>query len=450
MQKFDYDLFVIGAGSGGIRTARIASSLGARVAIAEKKYLGGTCVNVGCVPKKIFFYASHLATDIADAKAFGWELNPPIFNWETLITNKNKEIARLNDIYADLLKNANVKLIQGHATLADPHNIIVNDKIYSCERILIATGGTPYIPNIHGKQHAISSNEVFFLNTLPEKIIIVGGGYIAVEFAGIFNALGVETTLVHRGELFLKKFDQDIREFLKQEMEKKGITLRFNNQITSIEKIEQKSHATLTCQTKLVADQIMFATGRKPNIAALQTEQLGIRADQDGAIIVDHSYQTNIPSIYAIGDVTNRINLTPVALAEGTLLAHSLYGKEKKTMNYENIPSAIFSQPNIGTVGLTEQIARGKYPNCAIYKTTFTPMQNSMPNNHEKIFMKLIVDQKTDKIIGAHMVGKQAGEIIQGIAIAIKAGVKKSDLDQTLGIHPTIAEEFCSMQKIAQ
>lgn len=450
MKKFDYDLFVIGAGSGGIRAARVASSLGAKVAITEKAYLGGTCVNVGCIPKKIFFYASHLATDIADAKYFGWELDPPVFNWETLITNKNKEIARLNNIYAELLKNANVELIQGHASITEPHNIIINGKNYSCERILIATGGTPYIPNISGKQHAISSNEVFFLNTLPKKIIITGGGYIAVEFASIFNALGVETTLLHRGKTFLRKFDQDISAFLKQEMEKKGITLKFNEQITSIEKIEQKLHATLTCQTKLVADQIMFATGRKPNIEKLETEQLGIHLDQDGAIIVNDHYQTNIPSIYAIGDVTNRINLTPVALAEGTFLANTLYGKEKGILDYKNIPSAIFSQPNIGTVGMTEEIAKEKHPNCAIYKTTFTPMQHNISNNPEKVFIKLIVDQETDKIIGAHMVGTQAGEIIQGIAIAIQAGVKKSDLDHTLGIHPTIAEEFCSMRKITQ
>ena len=447
MKKFDYDLFIIGAGSGGIRTARIASSLGAKVAIAENKYLGGTCVNVGCIPKKIFFYASHLATDLADAKAFGWELNPPVFNWQTLISNKNKEIARLNAIYAGLLKNA--QHIPGNATLADAHSVIVNEKKYSCKHILIATGSTPYIPNIPGKQHAISSDQVFFLKTLPEKIIIVGGGYIAVEFAGIFNALGVETTLVHHGNLLLRRFDQDVCEFLKQEMEKKGITLKFDNSIVSIEKVKQKLQATLKCQTKLIADQIMFATGRKPNIATLQLEQLGVRLNQHGAIIVDDYYQTNIPSIYAIGDVIDHINLTPVALAQGACLAHSLYGKEKRIMDYENIASAVFSQPNIGTVGLTEQAAKEKYPDCVIYKSTFTPTQHSMANNREKIFIKLIVDRDTDKIIGAHMVGIQAGEIIQGIAIAIKAGVTKSDLDQTLGIHPTIAEEFCSMRKIA-
>lgn len=446
MNKFDYDLFVIGAGSGGVRAARMSSTFGARVVIAEDRYLGGTCVNVGCVPKKLLVYASHFSEDFENSKGFGWTLEPAHFNWQTLINNKNKEIKRLNNVYGKMLDNTGVELIDGHASLLDAHTVVVNGKHYTAERILIATGGWPDIPDIPGKEHIISSNEVFFLETLPEKIIIVGGGYIAVEFAGIFNGLGVDTTLLYRGPLFLRGFDDDVRHFLAQEMQKKGIKIKFETNIDSIDKIDQQLQATLTDKTTLSADQILYATGRKPKTQDMGIETTGVKLDKNNAIVVNDQYQTNVPSIYAVGDVTNRVNLTPVALAEGMFLAKLLYKNEPDAVDYENIPTCVFSQPNIGTVGLTEAEAREKYQQIDIYRSSFTPMKHTLSGDDEKTFMKLIVDKKSDRVIGVHMVGPEAGEIIQGIGIAIKAGAKKSDFDKTIGIHPTTAEEFVTMR----
>ena len=446
MKKYDYDLFVIGAGSGGVRAARIASGFGARVAIVEDRYLGGTCVNVGCVPKKLLFYASHFSEDFKNAKGFGWTVDSPRFYWQSLIKNKNKEIGRLNDVYRKLLDNAGVELINGRGMLVDANTVVVNSKHYSAERILIATGGWPSIPDIPGKEHVISSNEVFFLETLPEKIIIVGGGYIAVEFAGILNGLGVDTTLLYRGPLFLRGFDQDVREFMAEEMRKKGIQLKFEINIDCIEKIDKQLRATLTDKSTLLAGQIMYATGRKPNTEELGIESLGITLDKNAAIVVNHQYQTNIPSIYALGDVTNRVNLTPVALAEGMFLAKFLFNNEDSLVEYENIPTCVFSQPNIGTVGLTEETAKKKYKQINVYKSSFTPMKHTLSGDDEKTFMKLIVDKETDRVVGVHMVGPEAGEIIQGISIAMKAGARKADFDKTIGIHPTTAEEFVTMR----
>ena len=446
MKKYDYDLFVIGAGSGGVRAARIASGFGARVAIVEDRYLGGTCVNVGCVPKKLLFYASHFSEDFENAKGFGWTVGSPRFYWQNLIKNKNKEIGRLNDVYRKLLDNAGVGLINGRGTLVDANTVVVDSKHYSAERILIATGGWPSIPDIPGKEHVVSSNEVFFLETLPEKIIIVGGGYIAVEFAGILNGLGVDTTLLYRGPLFLRGFDQDVREFMAEEMRKKGIQLKFKTNIDCIEKIDKQLRATLTDKSTLLAGQIMYATGRKPNTEELGIESLGITLDKNTAIVVNHQYQTNIPSIYAVGDVTNRVNLTPVALAEGMFLAKFLFNNEDPLVEYENIPTCVFSQPNIGTVGLTEETAKEKYKQINVYKSSFTPMKHTLSGDDEKTFMKLIVDKETDRVVGVHMVGPEAGEIIQGISIAMKAGARKADFDKTIGIHPTTAEEFVTMR----
>ncbi len=446
MKEYDYDLFVIGAGSGGVRAARIASGFGARVAIVEDRYLGGTCVNVGCVPKKLLFYASHFSEDFDNAKGFGWTVDSPLFQWQSLIKNKNNEIGRLNDVYRKLLDNAGVELINGRGTLVDANTVAVDSKHYSAERILIATGGWPSIPDIPGKEHVISSNEVFFLETLPEKIIIVGGGYIAVEFAGILNGLGVDTTLLYRGPLFLRGFDQDVREFVAEEMRKKGIKLKFETNIDCIEKIDKQLRATLTDKSTLLAGQIMYATGRKPNTEELGIESLGITLDKNAAIVVDDQYQTNIPSIYALGDVTNRVNLTPVALAEGMFLAKFLFNNEDSLVEYENIPTCVFSQPNIGTVGLTEETAREKYKQISVYKSSFTPMKHTLSGDDEKTFMKLIVDKETDRVVGVHMVGPEAGEIIQGISIAMKAGARKADFDKTIGIHPTTAEEFVTMR----
>lgn len=447
MDKFDYDLFVIGAGSGGVRAARISSSFGARVAITEDRYLGGTCVNVGCVPKKLLVYASHFSEDFDNSRGFGWKVDSTDFNWQQLIKNKNIEIERLNGVYGKILDGAGVERFEGHGALVDKHTVDVDGKQYSAERILIATGGWPSIPDIPGKEHVISSNEVFFLETLPEKIIIVGGGYIAVEFAGIFNGLGTDTTLLYRGPLFLRGFDQDVRKFLAEEMKKKGIKLKFETNIDSIEKTGNQLLATLTDGSTLAGDQILYATGRKPKTEGIGIESLGIKLDTNAAIIVNDQYQTNIPSIYAVGDVTNRVNLTPVALAEGMFLARRLYNNETAPVEYENIPTCVFSQPNIGTVGLTEEEARDKYGQIDIYKSSFIPMKHTLSGDDEKTFMKLIVDKTTDRVIGIHMVGPEAGEIMQGIGIAMKAGATKADFDKTIGIHPTTAEEFVTMRE---
>ncbi len=447
MDKFDYDLFVIGAGSGGVRAARMSSSFGARVAITEDRYLGGTCVNVGCVPKKLLVYASHFSEDFENARGFGWKLGTSDFNWQQLIKNKNTEIERLNGVYENILSSAGVELIEGHGSLVDEHTVAVDGKNYSAERILLATGGWPSIPDIPGKEHVISSNEVFFLETLPEKILICGGGYIAVEFAGIFNGLGVDTTLLYRGPLFLRGFDEDVRNFLAEEMQKKGIKLKFETNIDSIEKTDNQLQATLTDGTTRTADQILYATGRKPKTEGIGIESLGIKLDKAAAIVVNDEYQTNIPSIYAVGDVTNRVNLTPVALAEGMFLARRLYNNETAPVDYENIPTCVFSQPNIGTVGLTEEEARDKYDQLEIYKSSFTPMKHTLTGADEKTFMKLIVDKTTNRVIGVHMVGPEAGEIMQGIGIALKAGASKADFDKTIGIHPTTAEEFVTMRE---
>lgn len=445
MRKFDYDLFVIGAGSGGVRAARMAANFGAKVAIVEDKYMGGTCVNVGCIPKKLLFYASHYAEDIETAKAFGWNMNEAHFDLKNFIQNKDIEIKRLNNLYTQILQDSGAKIIHGHGTLIDPYTVLVNGKHYSAERILIATGSQPNIPHIVGKQYTISSNDVFSLTTLPKKIIIVGGGYIAVEFASIFNSLGVSTTLIYRDSLFLKGFDADIRQFLATEMKKKWIHIKFIADIQSIKKNHHQLQATLADKSILTADQIMYAIGRTPTTKTLGIEQLGVKLDKNEAIIINRQYQTNISSIYAIGDVTNRINLTPVAIIEATCLVKNLYNNEDSVVDYNNIPTCIFSQPNVATVGPTEANAEKQYKNIDTYKSSFTAMKQSLSDSPEKTLIKLIVDKKTTKVIAAHMVGAEAGEIIQGISIAIKAGANKSDFDNTIGIHPTTAEEFVIM-----
>ncbi len=447
MSKYKYDLFVIGAGSGGVRAARMSASLGAHVAIAEDRYLGGTCVNVGCVPKKLFVYASHVAEELENARSFGWSIEKSNFDWSTLISNKNTEIKRLNGVYKKLLDKTGVETIHGRATLVDEHTVEVNGEHITAERLLVATGGWPSIPDIPGKENVISSNEAFFLESLPEKIIIVGGGYIAVEFAGIFHGLGVDTTLLYRGPLFLRGFDHDVREALAKEMHKKGIKIKFNSNINKIEKSENKLNVMLEDGQQLETNQILYATGRKPLTNNLGLEKVGIELDENNAIKVNDEYQTNVSSIYAIGDVTNRVNLTPVALAEGMILAKRFYGNEEKKVDYSDIPTCVFSQPNIGTVGLTEEEARKKYNNIEIYKSSFRPMKQSLSDSNEKTFMKMVVDKASDRVIGVHMLGPDAGEIIQGIGIALKAGATKEVFDSTIGIHPTAAEEFVTMRE---
>jgi len=449
MSEFDYDLFVIGAGSGGVRAARMSAGFGAKVAIAEDRYLGGTCVNVGCVPKKLFVYASHFHEDFNDAAGFGWQVDQYSFDWNTLLANKKKEIQRLNDIYKNLLEQAGVVLINGRAVVTGVNSVAVNDRTMTAERILVATGGWPHIPEIPGKEHIISSNEAFFLSELPTSIIVVGGGYIAVEFAGIFNGLGVDTTLIYRGDLFLRGFDNEIREFLSREMAKKGINLLFNTNINSIEKKNPKLIANLTSAESLKTNLILYATGRLPNTKDLGLEFANVKLNNKGAVLVNDDYQSSTPSIYAIGDVTDRVNLTPVATAEGTALANNLYNDQNKIVDYHDIPTCVFSQPNLGTVGLTEEQAREAFDNVEIYKSTFTHLKHTLSGSDEKTFMKLIVDKDTDRVIGVHMIGADAGEIIQGIGIALKAGATKAVFDATIGIHPTAAEEFVTMREPA-
>lgn len=447
MNNYDYDLFVIGAGSGGVRAARMSASYGARVGIAEERYLGGTCVNVGCVPKKLLVYASHVSEEIHNAQGFGWNIDHLSFDWSKLLKNKDTEIQRLNGIYKNLLENTGVGIINGRATIIDAHTVEIESVKYSAERILIATGGWPSLPDIPGKEYIISSNEAFFLESLPKKIIIVGGGYIAVEFAGIFNGLGVDTTVIHRGSLLLRGFDQDLRSTLAEEMQKKGIKIIFNGNINRIDKADEQLVASFEDGTKLKAEQIMYATGRKPMTSNLGLEGVGIELNENNAIKVNDEYQTNILSIYAIGDVTDRINLTPVALAEGMVLAKRFFANENKVIDYSDIPTCVFSQPSLGTVGLTEEQARKKYVDIDIYKSRFIPMKYSLSDNNEKTMMKMIVEKKTSRVVGVHMIGPDAGEIIQGIGIAMKASASKQDFDSTIGIHPTAAEEFVSMRE---
>ncbi|MEM7468482.1 MAG: glutathione-disulfide reductase [Pseudomonadota bacterium] len=449
MNEFDFDLFVIGAGSGGVRAGRMAAGLGARVAVAEDRYMGGTCVNVGCVPKKMLVHASHFSEDFEDAYGFGWDVKADGFEWQRLIANKNKEIERLNGIYESLLTNAGAKIYNGRAKLINEHTVEVNGEQVSAERILVAVGGWPFVPDIPGAEHAITSNEAFFLEDLPKRVVVVGGGYIAVEFTGIFHGLGSDVIQLYRGPLFLRGFDDDARNFLADEMLKKDIDLRFNADIASIEKNDEELLLRLNDGSEIVCDCVMYATGRKPLTADLGLEQCGVNQQASGAIIVDEKYQTNVPSVYAIGDVTDRVNLTPVALAEGMSLAWDLYGDKSKNVDYEFIPSAVFSQPNIGTVGYTETEAREKYPAIEIYRSSFTPLKHTISGNTEKTLMKLIVDKASERVVGVHMVGPEAGETIQGIAIALKAGATKAVFDSTIGIHPTAAEEFVTMREPA-
>ena len=447
MTQYDYDLFIVGAGSGGVRAANMAAAQGVRVAIAEERNLGGTCVNLGCVPKKLLVYASQFQDEFKSAAGFGWTVGKSTFNWSRLIANKNQEIERLHAVYRNRLQKSGVSIITGRAQVLDAHTVAVDGTEYSAERILIATGGWPFVPDIPGKQHIVTSNDMFFLEQLPKRIIIVGGGYIAVEFASILHGLGVDTTICHRGHKLLHGFDEDIRDFLAHEMIRKGINILFNTDIEAIESAGDCFAARLIDGSKVSTDLVMYATGRTPNSTGFGLEKLGIELDDEGAIKVNDDYQTNVPSIYALGDVTNRVNLTPVAIAEGMALVNKLYVNQPRPVDYDNIPTAVFSQPTIGTVGLTEAQAREKYPDIDIYKTSFTPMKNTLAGMDEKTLMKMIVVRSTDRVVGIHMVGPDAPEIIQGMAVAIRAGATKAIFDSTIGIHPTAAEEFVTLRE---
>lgn len=445
---YDFDLFVIGAGSGGVRAARFAAGFGAKVAVAESRYLGGTCVNVGCVPKKLLVYGAHFSDDFEQAAGFGWSSGKAQFDWETLIANKNREIERLNEIYRTLLVNSGVALYEGHARLADAHHVEINGERFSAERILIATGGWPQIPDIPGREHAITSNEAFFLKQLPKRVLVVGGGYIAVEFAGIFNGLGADTRLLYRGELFLRGFDQSVRTHLAEELIKRGLQLDFNTDIARIDKQPDGSLlATLKDGRQLETDSIFYATGRRPMLDNLGLENTLVELNDAGYISVNENFETREPSILALGDVIGGVQLTPVATAEGMAVARRLFKPEQyRPVDYRHIPTAVFSQPSIGTVGLTEEQAIELGHKVTIYESRFRPMKLTLTESPEQTLMKLVVDAQSDRVLGAHMVGPDAGDIIQGLAIALKAGATKRLFDETIGVHPTSAEEFVTLR----
>lgn len=442
-----YDLIVIGGGSGGVRAARIAAGHGAKVAICEEYRYGGTCVIRGCVPKKMMVYAAHFAEDFHDSASYGWSTTVNGFDWNTLIKNKDQEIDRLNGIYINLLKNAGVEILHGTGSLIDANTVQVGEQTLSADKILIATGGTPFMPEISGIEHAISSNEVFHLDAQPKSAVVVGGGYIAVEFAGIFNGIGTETTLVYRGEQILRGFDNDVREHLAKEIVKKGIDLQVNNNIESIELTDdQRKKVRFTDGTEKIVDCVLFATGRKPAVDSLNLDSAGIELGRKGEIKVDKYSRTNIDNIFAVGDVTDRIALTPVATMEGHAFADTFFGNNERLADHENVPSAVFSQPPVASVGLSAEQAREQYGHVDTYTSEFRILKHTLTENTERTLMKLVVHADSDKVVGAHMVGPEAAEIMQGIAIAIKAGATKADFNTTVGIHPSTAEEFCTMR----
>ena len=449
MSEYDFDLFVIGVGSGGVRAARMSASYGARVATAEEKYMGGTCVNVGCVPKKLFVYASHYAEDYQHAEGFGWGNTKPDFDWPVLLKNKNTEISRLNGIYKGMLDNAGVTHFDGRAKIKDAHHIEINNQIISTDKILIATGGWPTVPDFPGREHVITSNEAFFLESLPRRALVVGGGYIAVEFAGIFNGLGVDTTLSYRGELFLRNFDIDIRKMVRDELEKKNINLAFQTQVKSIDKNDDGTfNVNFESGKAMETDLVLYATGRAPAVADIGLENVAVAQRDNGAIVIDEEFRTSESNIFALGDVTDRLQLTPVAIGEAMCFASTQFLCQRRVMEYDNVATAVFCQPNVGTVGLTEAEARDKGRELDIYRSVFRPMKHTLSGSDEKFMMKIIVDRQTDKVLGVHMVGSDAGEIIQGISIAVKMGVTKEQFDATVGIHPTTAEEFVTMREV--
>jgi glutathione reductase (NADPH) len=450
MATYDYDLFTIGAGSGGVRASRMSASYGARVAVAEERDLGGTCVNVGCIPKKLLVYASHFADDFEDAETYGWTLGERSFDWKRVIAAKDREIARLNGVYRRILESNRVEILESRATVLSPNEVQVGDRRVSARHILIATGGWPYVPRVPGYELAITSNEAFHLKELPRRVVIVGGGYIAVDFAGIFRGMGAELTQLYRGPLFLRGFDDDVRTVLAEEMRKKGIDLRFESDVAKIEKVDGapgELRVTLDGGDVVIADQVLYATGRLPNSRGLGLEEIGVETAPNGAILVDEYSRSSVPSVHAIGDVTDRINLTPVAIHEGMALAATLFDGRPTKPDHTNVPSAVFSQPSIGAVGLTEAVARATHESIAVYRTRFRALKHTLGGRDETTMMKLVVDRASDRVLGCHVVGAEAGEIVQGFAVALKCHATKAQFDATIGIHPTAAEELVTMRE---
>ena len=444
MSGFDYDLFVIGAGSGGVRAARVSAAHGARVAIAEEHRIGGTCVIRGCVPKKLLVYGAHFAEDLADARRFGWDVGTPSFDWPTLRDNVLNEVTRIEGVYGETLASHNVEIFKERAVLTGPNSVkLANGRDITASKILIATGGWPVRPEFPGSEHGITSNEVFHLETLPKRVVIAGGGYIANEFAGIFHGFGSHVTIVNRGDQILRGYDEQIRDRLLQISMTKGIEFRFN---APFESITAQEHGKLLVKMErcdeIVADLVLFATGRAPNVGGLGLDTAGVELNDKGAVVVDDNNKSNVDSIYAVGDVTDRIQLTPVAIREGQAFADTIFGNNPHRVDYANVPSAVFSHPPMAGVGLTEAQAKNKFGTVRTYTSDFRPMKNVLAGRNERALYKMVVDASTDVVVGLHMIGPDAAEILQAAAIAVKAGLTKAQFDQTVALHPTMAEEL--------
>jgi glutathione reductase (NADPH) len=449
VSTYDYDFFVIGAGSGGVRASRIAASLGARVAVAEHHRAGGTCVIRGCVPKKLLVYASHFREDFEDARGYGWTVGESSFSWGALIAAKNVEIARLERVYEGLLEKAGVRLLRGTARVVGPNAVELDGKRITAKYILVATGGWPFKPNVPGVEHCITSNEVFDLPAQPKRVLVVGGGYIAVEFAGIFRGLGSELTLSYRGDRILRGFDDDVRAHVQEEMAKKGVRFLLRSVVTGVERDVRGALVTRFAEdhAPIEVDAVLWATGRLPSTRGLGLEEAGVALGKNGEVVVDRFSASSVPSIYAVGDVTDRIALTPVAIKEGHAVALTLFGNQPTPVDHADVPSAVFSQPPVGTVGFTEAEAKDRFHEIEIYKSTFRPLKHTLSGRDERTMMKLVVDSASKRVIGAHIVGADAPEIVQGIGIAVKAGLTKTQFDATVGIHPTAAEELVTMRE---
>lgn len=452
MQTFDFDLFVVGGGSGGVRAGRMAAQRGAKVALAEVADMGGTCVNVGCIPKKLYSYAAHFSESFEESHGFGWKGEAPTFDWDLLKANRAREIARLNGIYVQLLENAGVKIVKGWARLLDAHTIEVDGQKFTAKHILISTGGTATVPAVEGREHVVTSDHMFDLKPFPRRLMVVGGGYIACEFASIFNGLGSQVTQLHRGEMVLTGFDDDIRGFIASEMSKTGVNLMLKSEVASISKTPDGLLVKVKGQdASFMVDTVLYATGRVPNASGLGLDAAGVALDAKGAIKVNAHYQTSVPSVYALGDVTARVQLTPVATGEAMVLVDHLFGplagKKPRHMSYDFIPTAVFTHPNIGTVGFSEADARKEFGKVTVYRSDFKALKHTLSGSTERTLMKLLVDDASDRVVGLHMVGADAGEIVQGFAVAMKAGATKAIFDSTIGIHPTMAEEFVTMRE---
>ena len=443
----EFDLFVIGAGSGGVRASRMAAQRGARVAVAEDAPLGGTCVNLGCIPKKLYAYASHFAEAFEESHGFGWSGPAPSFDWNLLKANRAREISRLNGIYGKLLLDAGVTVLEGRARIVGANEVEVNGRVHRVTNILVATGGRPVVPVLPGHELAITSNEVFDLAEFPRRLVVVGGGYIACEFASIFRGLGAQVTQLYRGEQVLRGFDHDVRNFLATEVRKKGVDLRTNADVERIERDADGLKLALRDGSTLAADAVLYATGRSPNTAGLGLADIGVALSPNGAVLVDAHYATNVAGVHALGDVIDRVQLTPVALAEAMALVDRLFGNGLRSVDYELIPTAVFTHPNIGTVGLSEAAARERYGAVRIFRTDFKPLKHTLSGSSERTLMKLVVDAASDRVVGLHMVGADAGETVQGFAVAMKAGATKAQFDATVGIHPTASEEFVTLRE---